>query len=109
MRKTEIYIKARNNQELDNREYLNKEINEIVQAQFHYFWYSVNLKYNLESCAFSNLCEKQLKKIKTQILVFQANNSYIFNKKDEVNLFNTVIIHLLLNKEYSHITKLNKI
>ena len=109
MKKTELYNQARKNIPLENRGYLNKEINEIVQAQFHYFWYNVNLQKPLEVCAFANFDKKQLKRIKTQVLIFQNDNMYIFKKKKEINLFNTVILHLLLNKQYLKLTKNTKI
>ena len=109
MTKTELYKKARKNMFLEYRNYLPKEINEIVQGQFHYFWYNVNLKNPLEVCAFASFDEKNLKKIKTQVLIFQNNNMYIFKKKNEINLFNTVMLHLLLNKQYLQLTKNTKI
>lgn len=109
MIKTELYKKARKNEILEDKDYLSKELSEIVQAQFHYFWYNVNLKNSLEECAFAHFSEKSLKKLKTQILIFQNDNMHIFKRKNEVQLFNTVILHLLLNKQYSHLTKLTKI
>lgn len=109
MKKTELYKKARKNMFLENRNYATKEINEIVQAQFHYFWYNVNLQKPLEICTFANFDEKQLKKIKIQVLIFKNDNIYIFKRKNEINLFNTVMLHLLLNKQYSQPTKITKI
>lgn len=97
MSNTKVYEKARKNVKLLRRKYTNLELYDIVTGQFHYFWYKLNLGYNLEHCAYQHWTELEKNEIKKIIVIFRKKNIQIF--KNQLKLFNIVLLHLLLNQK----------
>ena len=96
-----LYESLRLNEYLVERNYSSKELEDIVKAQFYYFYYKIKIGDNLPECSFLNLKDRNLLKIKNKIISFKKNLLPLF-KNDKDSFEKTILFLLLsLNSRYN--------
>ena len=98
-----LYEESRLNKGLVEKNYSSKELEDIVKAQFYYFYYKIKIGENLPDCSFINLKDKNLLKIKNKILMLKKKLLPLF-KSDKI-FFEKVFLFLLLNLNSQSINK----